>query len=66
MALHQGGVDIAVLALWLGHSSTKSTDMYIHADIESKERALAQTTRPETTPGRYKPPDPLLAFLEGL
>ncbi len=66
MALHQGGVDIAVLALWLGHSSTRSTDIYIHADIESKERALAQTTPPETTPGRYKPSDPLLAFLEGL
>jgi integrase/recombinase XerD len=66
MALHQAGVDIAVLALWLGHSSTKSTDIYIHADIESKEQALAQTAPPGITPGRYKPPDPLLAFLESL
>jgi integrase/recombinase XerD len=66
MALHQAGVDIAVLALWLGHSSTKSTDIYIHADIESKEQALAHTAPPDVTPGRYKPPDPLLAFLESL
>lgn len=66
MALHQAGVDIAVLALWLGHSSTKSTDIYIHADIESKEQALARTAPPGVTPGRYKPPDPLLAFLESL
>jgi site-specific recombinase XerD len=66
MALHQAGVDIAVLALWLGHSSTKSTDVYLHADIESKEQALAQTAPPGITPGRYKPPDPLLAFLESL
>jgi site-specific recombinase XerD len=66
MALHQAGVDIAVLALWLGHFSTKSTDIYIHADIESKEQALAQTAPPGITPGRYKPPDPLLAFLESL
>lgn len=66
MALHQAGVDIAVLSLWLGHSSTKSTDIYIHADIESKERALAQIAPPGITPGRYKPSDPLLAFLEGL
>lgn len=66
MALHQAGVDIAVLALWLGHSSTKSTDVYIHADLESKEQALAQTAPPGITPGRFKPPDPLLAFLESL
>lgn len=66
MALRHAGVDIAVLALWLGHSSTKSTDIYIHADIESKERALAQTAPPDVPPGRYKPPDPLLAFLEAL
>jgi integrase/recombinase XerD len=66
MALHRTGVDIVVLALWLGHSSTKSTDVYLHADIEAKERALAQTAPPDIPPGRYKPTDPLLAFLENL
>jgi integrase/recombinase XerD len=66
MALHRAGVDIAVLALWLGHSSTRSTDVYLHADIEAKERALAQTTPAGIPPGRYKPTDPLLAFLENL
>lgn len=66
MALHRAGVDIAVLALWLGHSSTKSTDVYIHADMESKEQALAQTAPPDIAPGRFKPPDPLLVFLESL
>jgi site-specific recombinase XerD len=66
MALHRAGVDIAVLALWLGHASTRSTDIYIHADIEAKERALAQTAPPDVPPGRYRPPDPLLSFLESL
>jgi site-specific recombinase XerD len=60
------GVDIAVIALWLGHESTQTTQIYLHADMGLKEQALARTTPPNTEPGRYRPPDHLLAFLEGL
>jgi integrase/recombinase XerD len=59
-------VDIAVIALWLGHESTQTTQIYLHADMALKEQALARTTPPNTKPGRYRPPDELLAFLEGL
>lgn len=60
------GVDVAVIALWLGHESSQTTQIYVHADMALKEQALARTTPPHTKPGRYRPPDPLLAFLEGL
>jgi integrase/recombinase XerD len=60
------GVDIAVIALWLGHESTQTTQIYLHADMSLKEQALARTTPPNTKPGRYRPPDGLLAFLESL
>ncbi len=43
-----------------------TTQIYLHADLALKERALARTTPPDTRPGRYKPPDTLLAFLEAL
>ena len=66
MSLLQARVDVAVIALWLGHSDIRSTDAYIHADLTIKERALALTTPPSVQPGRYKPPDSLLAFLENL
>ena len=66
MALLQAKVDVAVLALWLGHADIRSTDAYIHADLTIKERALALTTPATAKPGRYKPPDPVLAFLESL
>jgi integrase/recombinase XerD len=66
MQLLHAGVDITVIALWLGHESTETTQIYLHADLTLKERALARTTQPGTTPGRYKPPDTLLAFLESL
>jgi integrase/recombinase XerD len=66
MALLHAGVDTAVIALWLGHESLETTRKYLHADLALKERALARTTPPATTPGRYQPPDPLLAFLESL
>lgn len=52
--------------LWLGHESVQSTQVYLHADLALKEQALARTTPPGTTPGRYRPPDTLLAFLEAL
>lgn len=66
MQLLHAGVDIAVIALWLGHEQITTTDIYLHADMTQKERAIARVTPPGTMPGRYKPPDALLAFLEAL
>jgi hypothetical protein len=66
MALLQRGVDLSVIALWLGHESTQTTEMYLHADMHLKERALAHATMSGVIPERYRPPDALLAFLEGL
>jgi integrase/recombinase XerD len=66
MQLLHAGVDTTVIALWLGHESTETTQIYLHADMTLKERALARTTPPGITPGRYEPPDALLAFLEAL
>ena len=66
MSLLQGGVDTSVIALWLGHSSPRSTTAYIHADITVKEKALAQAAPLNTKPGRYRPTDKVLAFLESL
>jgi site-specific recombinase XerD len=66
MALLRRGVDLTVIALWLGHESTETTQVYLHADMRIKERALAHATPSGVTPKRYRPPDPLLAFLEGL
>jgi site-specific recombinase XerD len=66
MSLLHAGVDVAVIALWLGHADIRSTNAYLHADITIKERALARTTPADAKPGRYRPPDPLLAFLESL
>ena len=59
-------IDIATIALWLGHETLDTTNKYIHADMELKRRALDRTAPPHTKPGRYRPPDPLLAFLESL
>ena len=64
MALRRGGVDRAVLALWLGHEQVETTDIYVHADLSIKERALARTKPPHVRLGRYRPPDRLLAFLQ--
>lgn len=66
MALLRHGVDLAVIALWLGHESSETTQIYLHADMQLKERALAHANASGIVPTRYKPPDPLLAFLEGL
>ena len=66
MALLQRGVDLSVIALWLGHESTETTQIYLHADMQLKERALAHTTARHLPPARFRPSDPLLAFLEGL
>ena len=66
MLLREAGTDIATIALWLGHADIRSSEIYIHADLALKERALARTTPPHTKPGRYRPADPLLAFLDNL
>jgi integrase/recombinase XerD len=66
MLLRAKGVDIATIALWLGHESTQTTHIYTHADPKLKEQAIARTAPLGTKPGRYRPSDALLAFLEGL
>ena len=66
MRLLQAGVDTTVIALWLGHEQAETTQIYLHADLALKEQALAKTKPLGATPGRYRPPDTLLAFLEAL
>jgi site-specific recombinase XerD len=66
MALLHAGVDTAVIALWLGHADIRSTNTYLHADMAIKQRALELTTPATSPPGRYRPSDSLLAFLEAL
>jgi len=66
MQLLHHGVDRSVIALWLGHESVETTQMYLHADLQLKEKALSHTTPFGAKPGRYHPDDKLLAFLEGL
>jgi integrase/recombinase XerD len=66
MLLRASDVDIATIALWLGHESTQTTHVYEHADPKLKEQAIARTAPLGTKPGRYRPSDALLAFLEGL
>lgn len=66
MSLLQRGIDLSVIALWLGHESSETTEIYLHADMRLKERALAHANASGRVPTRFKPPDPLLAFLESL
>lgn len=66
MRLLQAGVDTSVIALWLGHEQVETTQIYLHADLAIKERALAKTKPLDAKPGRYRPTDEVLAFLEGL
>lgn len=66
MDLLHRGVDITVIALWLGHESIQTTQIYLHADMAIKEKALAQATKHKVVPKRYRPADRLLAFLESL
>jgi site-specific recombinase XerD len=66
MQLLHAGIDPTVIALWLGHERVDTTQIYLHADLALKERALARTKPPNAKPGRYRPPDKLLAFLEAL
>jgi integrase/recombinase XerD len=66
MQLLHAGVDITVIALWLGHEQAETTQVYLHADMAAKERAIARVAPPSTTPGRYQPNDTVLAFLQAL
>ncbi len=66
MALRAAGIDVATIALWLGHEHIASVMPYMHADLGIKQQALDRTTPPSVPPGRYRPPDSLLAFLNSL
>ena len=66
MRLLEVGVDVMTIALWLGHATSDTTQIYLHADLALKERAIARTTPTGIRPGRYQPGDQLLAFLEAL
>ena len=66
MNLLQSGVDVSVIALWLGHESPTTTHHYVEADLAMKERALARLQEPDTNILRYHAPDSLLQFLKTL
>jgi site-specific recombinase XerD len=66
MSLLRRGVDLSVIALWLGHESSETTQIYLHADMGIKEQALAHATSSGFVPDRYLPEDSLLTFLESL
>lgn len=66
MQLLHAGVDTSVIALWLGHESVETTQIYLHADLALKEQAIARTKPPTCPSGRYKAPDDILAWLESL
>jgi integrase/recombinase XerD len=66
MELLQAGVDSSIIALWLGHESPETTQVYLHAHMELKEVALARVAPLGAKPGRFRAGDPLLRFLDGL
>jgi integrase/recombinase XerD len=66
MRLLLAGNDITVIALWLGHEQITTTQIYLHADMTHKQKAIDRTRPLAAKPGRYRPPDALLAFLEAL
>ena len=66
MRLLLAGNDVTVIALWLGHEQLSTTNLYLHADMSQKQKAIARTNPLGTKPGLYQPRDPLLAFLEDL
>lgn len=66
MRLLHAGVDTTVIALWLGHENVETTQIYLHADLALKERAIARVTPPRSIPGRYRPSDAILTFLDNL
>jgi integrase/recombinase XerD len=66
MRLLRAGIETSVIALWLGHEQVETTHIYLHADMGIKERALVTTAPASATPGRFRPNDKLLEFLEAL
>jgi site-specific recombinase XerD len=66
MRLLEAGNDVTVIALWLGHEQIATTNIYLHADMTIKQQAIDKARPPAAKPGRYQPPDALLAFLESL
>ena len=66
MALLREGVGCTVIALWLGHEAVETTQVYLHADLQMKEKAMEKTRPINTPPGRYRPSDALLDYLEAL
>lgn len=66
MDLLQNGIDRSIIALWLGHKSVETTQIYLHASLQLKEQALARTKQFKGKPRRYRPDDELLAYLRGL
>jgi len=66
MRLLHAGNDVTVIALWLGHEQISTTNLYLHADMTHKQKAIDRTKPLDAKPGRYQPTDALLAFLEAL
>jgi integrase/recombinase XerD len=66
MRLLLAGNDVTVIALWLGHEQIATTNIYLHADMSHKQQAIDRTKPLAIQPGRYRPPEPLLAFLDSL
>ncbi len=66
MQLRHAGTDLSSIALWLGHESPRTTQVYLHADLAEKEKTIARVARLGSRSRRYRPPDPLLAYLEAL
>ena len=66
MRLLLAGNDVTVIALWLGHEQISTTNIYLHADMTHKQQAIDRTKPLAAKPGRYRPPDTLLKFLEDL
>ncbi|MGP0052547.1 MAG: tyrosine-type recombinase/integrase [Solirubrobacteraceae bacterium] len=66
MMLLTAGIDTSTIALWLGHEQERTTHVYLHADLALKQRALDRATPPGSRPGRYRPPDSLLDFLDNV
>ncbi len=66
MELLQAGVDRALIAIWLGHESVDTTQVYFDADLQLKKSVLDKITPIQNRPGRYRPDDKLLSYLKGL
>jgi integrase/recombinase XerD len=66
MRLLLAGNDVTVIALWLGHEQISTTNIYLHADMTHKQQAIDRAKPLNAKPGRYRPPDTLLKFLEDL